>query len=174
MSKPAKELEVSETRVQRMLRYDLGCQALKKKIESSMSDVKKGRRKASANWIQTNFSEEQTLKFSVSDEKMFDLDGMCNAENDRIWAVSGPEADERSGLKQKWNSPKKVMVWLGACSKGLTPLVILDKRTVDHKRYIRDVLSVHVKYENDVFGGDWIFQQESATSHTQALIQQWM
>jgi hypothetical protein len=114
------------------------------------------------------------LKFLLSDEKMFDFDGAHNAQNDRIWVVSGPAADKIGGPKQKRNLPQKVMVWLGACPKGLTPLVILDKRTVDHKRYIRDVLSVPVKYENDVFGDDWIFQQDSATSHTQALIQQWM
>ena len=48
--------------------------------------------------------------------------------------------------------PNKVMVWLGACSKGLTPLVILDKGTVNHERYIKEVLPVAFRYGNKVFG----------------------
>ena len=32
------------------------------------------------------------------------------------------------------------MVWMSACSKGVTPLVILDKDTINHERYINEVL----------------------------------
>jgi hypothetical protein len=38
------------------------------------------------------------------------------------------------------------MVWLGAGSLGLTPLIIPDKGTVDHQRYISEVLQVALKY----------------------------
>ena len=38
------------------------------------------------------------------------------------------------------------MVWLCACSKGITPLVILDEGTVDHTVYIKKVLPVALKY----------------------------
>ena len=54
------------------------------------------------------------------------------AQNDRIWSTNRNEADKDGGLKQKQKFPQKVMVWLGACSKGVTPLVILDKVTVNH------------------------------------------
>ena len=171
--KLAIELEVSRRSVQRMLRDDLGCQAFKKRIEPLITDIQKGKRKTFANWIRTNFKKEQTLKFLFSDEKMFDLDGMYNAQNDRVWAVDRAEADKKGGVKQKRKFPQKVMVWLGACSKGVTPLVILDKGTVNHERYIKDVLPVALKYGNDVFGVDWTFQQDGATAHTHALTQQW-
>jgi hypothetical protein len=65
------------------------------------------------------------------------------------------------------------MVWLGACSEGVTPLVILDEGTVDHAIYIEKVLSVALKYGNQVFGNDWTFQQDGATSHSHHLTQQW-
>jgi hypothetical protein len=68
-----------------------------------MGDVQKSRIKVFVNWIQTNFNEEQTLKFLVSDEKMFELDGVYNAQNDRIWTVSRPDADKRGAVKQKRN-----------------------------------------------------------------------
>ena len=41
---------------------------------------------------------------------MFDLDGMHNAQNDRIWAVNREEADKRGGVEQKQKFAQKVMV----------------------------------------------------------------
>ena len=38
------------------------------------------------------------------------------------------------------------MVWLGACSNGWTPLIILDEETMDHRRYINEILPVALKY----------------------------
>ena len=40
------------------------------------------------------------------------------------------------------NFRKKAMVWLGACSKGLSPLVVFKNGTVDHNRYINEMLPV--------------------------------
>lgn len=65
------------------------------------------------------------------------------------------------------------MVWLGACSKGVTPLVIFDKGTVDHSCYIEKVLPVALKYGNEVFGDDWTFQQDGAKPHQHHLTQEW-
>jgi hypothetical protein len=48
-------------------------------------------------------------------------------------------------MKQKFS--QKVMVWLGVCSKAVTPLVILDQVTVDHVEYIQKVLPIALKYE---------------------------
>ncbi|CAF3794434.1 unnamed protein product [Rotaria socialis] len=60
------------------------------------------------------------------------------------------------------------MVWL-----GVFPLVILGKESMNHERYIKNVLPVALKYGNEMFGNDWIFQQENATAHTHILTQQW-
>ena len=48
----------------------------------------------------------------------------------------------------------------------------LDKRTVNHKVYIEKILPVALKYGNHVFGNNWIFQQDGATTHTHHLSQQ--
>jgi len=169
----AKELDISRTSVRRILTIDLGCRAYKKRIEPLMTDGQKLKRKKFANWIRTNYKKEETLRILFSDEKMFDIDGVYNAQNDRIWAVDREEADKNGGKKSKRKFPQKVIVWLGVCSKGVTPLVILDKGTVNHERYIKDVLPVALKYGNKVFGDDWTFQQDGATSHTHNLTQQW-
>ena len=65
------------------------------------------------------------------------------------------------------------MVWLGACSKGITPFVILNEGTADHAVYIEKVLPVALKYWNQVLGSDWIFQQDGTKSHSHYLTQQW-
>ena len=156
-----------------MLTDDLGCQAYNKRIERLMTDLQKAKRKTFANWLRKSFKKQQTLKFLLSDDKMFDLNGMYNAQNDRVWAVDRAEADRKDGVKQKRKFLQKVMVWLGACSQGVTPLVILDKGPVSHERYIKHVLPAALKYGNTVFGDDWPFQQDGATPHTHATTQQW-
>ena len=130
-------------------------------------------RKKFANWVKTNFKKEGILKILFSDEKIFDLDGVCNAHNNRMWAVDRDKADEKGERKQKRKFSQKVMIWLEVCSKGVRPLVTLDKGTIDHGRYIKEVLPVAIKYGNKVFADDWTYQQNNATSHTHNLTQEW-
>ena len=113
------------------------------------------------------------MRIPFSDEKFFDIDDVYNSQNDRVWAVDRADADKRGGIKQRRKFPWKVLVWLGACSKGITPLVILDEGTVDHTVYIKKVLPVALKYGNETFGGDWVFQQDGATSHSHHLTPEW-
>ena len=137
-----------------------------------MTDTEKLKRKKFANWVRTNFKKGGTLKSLFSDEKIFDIDGVCNAQNNRMWAVDRDEADETGGGKQKRKFSQKVMIWLGVCSKGVRLLVILDKGTIDHDRYIKEVLSVVIKYGNKVFGDGWTYQQGNATPHTHNFTQE--
>ena len=46
------------------------------------------------------------------------------------------------------------MVWLNTCAKGVTPLMILDERTVFYTIYTEKVLPIALKYGNQVFGSD--------------------
>ena len=138
-----------------------------------MMDTEKSKRKKFTNWVRANFKKEDTLKILFSDEKMFDIDGIYNAQNDRVWAVNRGEADKKGETKQKWKFFQKVMVWFDVCSKGVTPLVILDKGTVDYDRYIDEVLPVAIKYGNKVFGDDWTYQQDNATPYAHNLTQEW-
>jgi len=171
--KLANEINISERSVRRILKNDLGLKPYKKRIEPLLTDTHKAKRIMFANWIRHNFRKEQTMKIIFSDEKMFDLNGMYNAQNDRIWAINRSEADAKGGVKQKQKFAQKIMVWLGVCSKGLTPLVIFDEGTLDHERYIKEVLPVAKKYGDEVFGSDWTYQQDGAKPHVHHLSQQW-
>ena len=66
-----------------------------------MTDTEKLKRKEFANWVRTNFKKEGTLKVLFSDEKIFDIDGVCNAQNNHMWAVDRDEADKKAGREQK-------------------------------------------------------------------------
>ena len=59
---------------------------------------------------------------------------MYNSQNQHSWASSRDEADEKGGIKEKQKFLQKVMAWLSICSKGVTPLVIFDRKTVDHPK----------------------------------------
>ena len=66
IGKLAGELGISNGSVVRILKQDLGCRSYKKRVEPTLTDF------------------EGTLRILFSDEKIFDLDGMYNAQNDRI------------------------------------------------------------------------------------------
>ena len=83
------------------------------------------------NWVRRRFRKDDTMKILFSDGKLFDIGGIHNYQNDRIWADSRVEADKRSDIKQKRKFPEKVVVWLAVCSKGVSPIVVFDEQTID-------------------------------------------
>ncbi len=113
------------------------------------------------------------MRILFSDEKLFDSDGIYNSQNERIWAATRADADAKGGIRQTRKFPIKVMVWLAVCSKGVSPLIVFEKGTVDHNRYIREVLPVALRYGNATFGDHWTFQQDGATPHTHQETQAW-
>lgn len=171
--KLAAELDASETTTRRCLKEDLRFFPYKKIVQPMLPLGHKKKRVKFGNWVRKRYRKSDTMRILFSDEKMFDIDGLYNAQNDRVWAPNRAAANESGGIKPKQKFPQKVMVWLGACTEGVTPLVILDKGTVDHARYISDVLPVALKYGNKVFGDNWVFQQDGARAHTHQKSQQW-
>ena len=53
------------------------------------------------------FRKEDTMRTLSPDEKMFDLDGIYNRQNDCIWAVNREGANRRGGKKIATNVSKK-------------------------------------------------------------------
>jgi hypothetical protein len=105
------ELGMSRMSAHRILQDDLGCRPYKYLIEPALFEEHKEKRKKFAKWIRTNFRKQETLKILFSVEKMFDIDGVYNTQNDRIWAASCNEADEKGGTRQKKNLLKRS--WFG-------------------------------------------------------------
>ena len=77
------------------------------------------------------------MKILFSDEQMFDIDGVYNSQNERIWAANRVEADTKGGITRRRKYPQKVMVQLAVCSQGVSPLIIFEDGTLAcslHKR----------------------------------------
>jgi hypothetical protein len=66
-------------------------------------------------------------------------------------AVDRATANRDGGKIERRKFPQKVIVWLEVCSKDMTPLLIFDKGSVDHDRYIREILPVAADYGNQMF-----------------------
>ena len=85
------------------------------------------------------------ILFSV---EMFDIDGIYNSYNDRIWAVNRSAADTKGGIREKRN-----FLWFGSeFVLSVSPLVIFEDGTMDHDQYIKKMLPVALKFGNDMFG----------------------
>uniref|UniRef100_A0A914VAU0 Uncharacterized protein n=1 Tax=Plectus sambesii TaxID=2011161 RepID=A0A914VAU0_9BILA len=125
-------------------------------MEPLLTDTHKDKRKKFSNWLHNNFRKEDTMRILFSDEKMFNIDEMYKAQNDRVWAANRAQADERGGKKQRHKFPTKVM-----------------KGTIDHAQYFKEVLPVALRYGNKVFGDNWTYHQDGARPHTHQLSQKW-
>ena len=81
--------------------------------EQMLTDEHKAKGLKFANWIRTNFRKEDTMKILFADEKLFDIDGIYNSQNDRIWAVNCVEADTKGGVvnfhKRLWFGLERVL-----------------------------------------------------------------
>ena len=81
-----------------------------RRVQPFPMDAQKAERKALANWIRTNFRNEQNMRILFSDEKNFNVDVVYNLQNDRVWAPSRSEAKERGGIVEKRKFLQKVTV----------------------------------------------------------------
>lgn len=169
----ARRLQVSSRTVRRVLHDDLELKAYKLLEVPDLKDEQKAARVVFAHWVHNNFRKADTMKILFSDEKIFSVDGIFNHQNQRIWAPDRQTASKLGAVKRVRKFPAKVMVWLGVCSKGLTPVVDLSNGTLNHAGYISKVLPVALRAGNKLLGTRWTFQQDGASAHTHHLSQQW-
>ena len=105
------ELDISERSIRRIMKNDLGLRPSKKVIESLLSNDEKIKRKKFANWVRRNFRKNDTMRNLFSDEKFFDIDGIYNSQNDRVWAMGRANAKKKVVLSRDENSHQES--WFG-------------------------------------------------------------
>ena len=120
-----------------------------------------------------SFWEDDTMRIVFSDKKTFDLDGIYSCQNDRIWTVHREETNRRGRKEQLGKLAEKVKVWLAVCSEGVPLLILFEKGTLDHHRYIKEVLSVALRYGSGKVENNWTFQQDNRPPHTHQETQEW-
>ena len=87
--------------------------------------------------------------------------------------VNRKEANRRGGKKQQGKFEEKVMIWLVVCSEGIASLLLFERSTLDHHRYIKKVLPDALRYRNSKVGNNWTFQQDNGTPLTHQQTQDW-
>ena len=92
------ELDISHTNVRRIMKNALELCSYKIVIEPLLSDNQKTKWEKIANWVRTNFRKEKAMRILFSNEKFFDIDGIYNSQNDRMWAV-----DRADTNKKRWH-----------------------------------------------------------------------
>ena len=102
-----RELGISATNDKQILTIDLGLQSYTKIIEISLSDDQKVKPKRSAQWFRTNFRQEGTLRILFSEEEFFEIDSVCNYQNEGVWARNHAGADEKDDIMQKQKFAKR-------------------------------------------------------------------
>ena len=116
--------------------------------------------------------KEQTRKIFLSNKRLFEIDGVYSVQKDQIWVSNYAEVNENGTVIGKRQFSRRIMVWLGTCSKGITRLPIFEDATLDHALYVEEVLPVALGYSNRAFGNDWIFKQDGDTRYTYHLVQE--
>ena len=171
--KLAKVHNVSRSTMQRLIKDDLGYKSYIKRVAPKLTDTQKQKRFSFGIWTRKNVRKSSSKKILFSDEKKFDIDGVYNRQNDRIWAPCREQADANGGIHRKTKFPQGVMVWLGACYDGVTRPVIIEKGTINHQRYIDEILPVALQDGRKLMGDEFTFQQDGAPAHTDHHTQTW-
>ncbi|CAF4936301.1 unnamed protein product [Rotaria socialis] len=148
IQKPSKKLNVSRSTIRPIIKDDLGYKAYVKL------------------WARKNIGKSMTKQILFSDEKRIDFGGIYNRQNEKIYAATRDEADEKGAVHHKAKFPAGVMVWVEVCSQGITRPVIIENGTIDSARYIADILPVELKDGTQMLGNEFIFQQDGAKPHT--------
>ena len=118
-----------------------------------------------------NYTKNDTTRWLFSDEKYFDLNGMYDSQNDRMWPVSREEADKREASHEETSFSVMVMMWLGVYGQELSVPVIFEDGSMDAQRYINEVLPIALESDNRMLGNDWTYQQNGTRHHIHHLSQ---
>ena len=130
--KLAQKLDISRTSVRRVLGNDLELRSYKQTIVPQMTNTEKSKRKKKfANWVRTNFKKEDTLKILFSDEKMFDIDGVYNVQNDCMLTVA--KLMRKAGENKNENFLKNLWYGSGSVQKGLHHWLFWTKERQIHQ-----------------------------------------
>ena len=116
-----------------------------------------------------NLTKSKVRKTFFSDESIFTIEGLYNAHNDVFYSRAQKKADvnEERIHHGKSQFPKCVMVSAAVSSLGKTSLYIIEQGVrIDSQYYCDGLLSQLIPEMTRLSGGNFIFQQDGARSHT--------
>lgn len=172
--KLSRELNISRSSVQRIIKDDLGLTSYKKSKVYSLNEDKMFTREEVCRDLVKNFRNGEHKRALFTDEKYFVMQQSYNAQNDRVWSLSRPELKDR--IIQQNKRSKSIMVWAGVTYNGKAPLVFFkagEKMTgkVYKNMLEKKILPWSKKHFKDEV---WTYLQDSAPSHVTKDVRKWI
>ena len=168
----AQRLGISKASVYRIIKVDLDLTLFHRVKGQKLTEVDHQKRVVRSKRMKRYFTRVNLYKTFFSDESIFTVEGRYNAHNDVLYAREKRKSDigETRLHHDKSQFPKSVMV-SGAVSKlGKTSLYLIEQGVrVDSEYYCSSLLSQLIPDMTALSGGDFIFQQDGARSHTSKL-----
>ena len=163
--------DISESSVRRIIRDDLQLRPLKKIKGQRLSVDDCVNRVEKCGKLLRIYTRSVLEKAFFSDEKIFKVQQLYNAQNDRVYApVDDPKSSvaserlicERSGF------PEYVMVSVSVSKRGKTNIHFVDLDAKVNGEYYRNkMLRKMIPQMNSITDGeDYLFMQDGARAHT--------
>jgi AraC-like DNA-binding protein len=170
----AREFEVSETTMRRLVHEDLRYSSYVLKVRQMLTENAKIRRLERCRLLLSSLKNEAAgrLRF-FSDEKYFTTDPKINRRNDR-WLAHDPQDVPVIGTTK---FPASLHVLSVVSSEGdvMPPHFFQKGETVTKEVYLRVLQAVVKPWMDKVsHGRPYVFQQDNAPAHTSHLVQDWL
>ncbi|KAF2886382.1 hypothetical protein ILUMI_01255 [Ignelater luminosus] len=173
----AKELNISQSSIRRILQNELQVKAYKKQKAHDLTPNQKKVRFERAKELLRLAASGEFPNIVFSDEKNFPIEQFVNTQNDRVYLTERTYENLKHRLVTRSNYPSQIMVWAAVTATGRSPLVFIEPGVKVNATYYREsVLEAALKpWARKQFGhADWTFQQDSAPAHKARVNQEWL
>ena len=165
----AQRLGVSKNTVYRIIKEDLDLKMYHRIKGQNLTEGDHEKRIVRGKRLLRTLTKEKVRKTFFSDESIFTLDGLYNAHNDVFYSScrKKSDVDEKRIHHGKTQFPKSVMVSAAVSNLGKTSLYLIEQGVrMDSEYYCEELLSQLIPEMSALSGGEFIFQQDGARSHT--------
>lgn len=175
MRQSAKDLNISQASMNRIVKEDLGLKAYKVQRRHLISAPSKLKRLDRGKKMLEEIHSAADNVFIWSDEKMFTVQAVTNIQNDRVYAADARDLPEGSRAHYCRQKPAGVMVWAAVASNGTkSPLIFIEEGVkVNSQVYIKMLKDKVLPWVTGAFGNCYIFTQDGAPAHTSNVTQAW-
>lgn len=175
--KLAREEQISQRSMRRILKDELQLKPYKKRKRHGLSDKQRVERVKRSKTLLKRHDAEDVKNIIFSDEKLFTTEVKMNAQNDRVYSLAIDDIPEHVRTVSTFQNKNSVMVWGAISHNGKIPLKFVDKGVkIDQKYYKTEILEKTLMKNIDTLypDGRWIFQQDSAPAHKAKAVQAWL
>lgn len=171
--KMAREMNMSHTSMQNVIKKDLGYSAFKKQKIHGLTRKNIADRVARSRLLLKTHAGHNII---FSDEKLFTLEATLNKQNDRVYGACLRDIPADKRAVERYQNASAVMVWGAISTKGKLPLLFIDRGVkINKEYYLQHVIKGHLNpCAKMLFGKDsFCFQQDSAPAHKALIVQKW-